>query len=206
MKNWKLIAVFCFLNVTVSAQSFEIQQLLLNVEKLSQFKAILQNMYDGYKVLHKGYTTIKDISEGNFSLHKTFLDALLEVSPAVRKYKRISDIISYQVRLVKEYKTAFDEFKAGNVFTPEELEYLSKVYANLFKESRESLDELMVVITSGTLRMSDDERLQAIDRIYVSVEDQFTFLKEFNGNTAMLLLQRKSEKADINLSKKLRGY
>jgi hypothetical protein len=193
-------------NISVSAQSVEIQQLLLNVEKLSQFKAILQNMYDGYKVLHKGYTAIKDISEGNFSLHKTFLDALLEVSPAVRKYKRISDIISYQIRLVKEYKAAFNEFKNGDTFTPEEIEYLSKVYANLFKESIESLDELMVVITSGRLRMSDDERLEAVDRIYASVEDQFSFLKEFNGNTAMLALQRKGEKVDINLSRKLRSH
>lgn len=206
MKKWKLIAVFCWVNSSVSAQSFEVQQLLLNVEKLSQFKAILQNMYDGYKVLHKGYTAIKDISEGNFSLHKTFLDALLEVSPAVRKYKRISDIISYQIKLVKEYKAAFNEFKNGDTFTPEEIEYLGKVYANLFKESVESLDELMVVITSGKLRMSDDERLEAIDRIYASVENQASFLKEFNSNTAMLALQRKSEKADVTLSKKLRSY
>ncbi|RYZ81446.1 MAG: TerB family tellurite resistance protein [Proteobacteria bacterium] len=206
MKKWKLIMVFCSFNVAVSAQSFEIQQLLLNVEKLSQFKAILQNMYDGYKVLHKGYTTIKDISAGNFSLHKGFLDALLEVSPAVRKYKRIADIFNYQVRLVKEYKAAFIEFKNGDMFTHEEIGYLEKVYANLFKESLESLDELMVVITSGKLRMSDDERLQAIDRIYAKVEDQFAFLKEFNGNTTMLALQRKSEKADINLLKKLRDH
>ena len=206
MKKWKLVAVLCCVNISVAAQSFEVQQLLLNVEKLSQFKAILQNMYDGYKVLHKGYTTIKDISEGSLSLHKTFLDALLEVSPAVRKYKKISDIISYQIRLVKQYKAAFNEFKNGDTFTPEEIDYLGKVYGNLFKESIESLDELMVVITSGKLRMSDDERLQAIDRIYAGVEDQFAFLKEFNGNTAMLALQRKGERADIKLSKTLRGY
>lgn len=204
-KGVVVLLIVCF-GYSASAQSHEVQQLLLNMEKLSQFKKILQNMYDGYKVLHKGYTTIKDISEGNFSLHKTFLDALLQVSPGVRKYKRIADIINYQVRLVKEYKAAFNEFKNGNAFTPEEIEYLGKVYANLFQESMESLDELMVVITSGKLRMSDDERLQAIDRIYASLEDQFSFLKEFNSNTAMLALQRKSEKADINMSKKLRGY
>jgi len=200
-----ILFVVCF-SYSASPQSHEVQQLLLNVEKLSQFKKILQNMYDGYKVLHKGYTTIKDISEGNFSLHKTFLDALLEVSPGVRKYKRIADIINYQIRLVKEYKDAFNEFKNSDAFTLEEIDYLGKVYANLFKESLESLDELMVVITSGKLRMSDDERLQAIDRIYATVEDQFSFLKEFNSNTAILALQRKSEKADIEQSRKVLGY
>lgn len=200
------MVLMVFSSVHVHAQSQEAQQLILNWEKLTQFKKILQNMYDGYKVLHKGYTTIKDISEGNFSLHKTFLDALMEVSPAVKKYKRVSDIINYQMMIVKEYREAFNQFKQEKNFTPEEIEYLGKVYVNLFKESLESLDELLVVITSGRLRMSDDERLLAIDKIYAGVEDQFSFLKEFNGNTAMLALQRNAEKTDINLSKKIYGY
>ena len=206
MKKYLLVLVIGSFCVSVSAQSFEVQQLLLDVEKLSQFKKILQNMYDGYKVLDKGYTTIKDISKGNFSLHKTFLDALLDVSPGVRKYKRIAHVINYQVRLVNEYKAAVAEFKSGNAFTAEEIGYLEKVYANLLKESGESLDELTMVLTAGTLRMSDDERLEAIDKIYAAVEDRFTFLKEFDSKTAMLAVQRKSEKADIDLSRKILGH
>ncbi|HUQ67577.1 MAG TPA: hypothetical protein VM101_15550, partial [Flavitalea sp.] len=51
------------------SQSDEAQQLLLNVEKLTQLKKILNDMYKGYKIVSKGYNTIKDISEGNFDLH-----------------------------------------------------------------------------------------------------------------------------------------
>jgi hypothetical protein len=185
------------------AQSQEAQQLLLNWEKLTQFKKILQNMKDGYQVLHKGYTAIKNISEGNFSLHKTFLDALLEVSPVVRKYKRISDIINYQLRIVKNYKAAFNEFNSNGAFSSEEIAYLGKVYKNLLDASLKNIEELTLVITAGKLRMSDDERLQAIDRIYASIEDQYSFLKAFNNNTAVLALQRKTEKADIDMSKRI---
>ena len=96
------------------AQSDEAQQLLLNIEKLTQLKKILNEMYQGYKIVSKGYNTIKDISHGNFDLHKTFLDGLLEVSPAVKKYKRIVDIISLQSSLVKEYRSAFNRFKKSN--------------------------------------------------------------------------------------------
>ena len=191
--------------IQVSAQADEAQQLLLNVEKLAQFKKILQNMYDGYKILYKGYTAVKDISEGNFNLHKTFLDGLLEVSPAVKKYKRIADIISYQIRISKEYKAAFASFKEEGQFTHQEIEYIGKVYGNLLKESLKSLDELGMVITAGNLRMSDDERLQAIDRIYTAVEDRFSFLKEFTNHTALLALQRKAEGAEIQLSRRLSG-
>lgn len=205
---WVVSIVFMTLMLKpyyVSAQSEEAQQLLLNVEKLAQFKKILQNMYDGYKILHKGYTAVKDISEGNFTLHKTFLDGLLEVSPAVKKYKRIKDIVQYHIRISKEYKIAFVRFKEDGQFTSQEIEYIGKVYGNLLKESLKSLDELWLVITAGGLRMSDDERLQAIDRIYSVVEVQFSFLKEFTNNTELLALQRKAEGAEIQMSKRLNG-
>ena len=205
MKKIIVILAMCSLAFHGKAQSDEAQQLLLNWEKLAQFKKILQNMYDGYKILQKGYSAVKDISEGNFNLHRTFLDGLLQVNPAVKKYKRIADIISYQLRIAKEYKAAFNEFKQDKQFTIEEIDYLGKAYRNLFEQSLKSLDELSMVITSGRLRMSDDERLQAIDKIYSSVEDQYSFLKDFNGNTAMLALQRKSEQAEIRMSRRING-
>lgn len=203
MKKITLLITICAFSVQGFSQSQEVQQLLLNVEKLAQFKKILNDMYKGYKVLYKGYTTIKDISEGNFSLHKTFLDGLLQVSPAVRKYKRIADIISYQLRIVKEYKTAFSQFRQDKHFTAEEIDYLGKVYSNLFKESMKSLDELSMVITTGKLRMNDDERLQAIDRIYSNIVDQFSFLQEFNNSTAILAVQREKDLQDIEISRRI---
>jgi len=206
MKKWIPILVLHVCSVNLLAQSEEAQQLLLNVEKLTQLKKILQNMYDGYKIIYKGYTTVNDLSAGNFSLHKTFLDGLLQVSPGVRKYKRITGIINYQIRIVKEYKNAFNQFRSDKSFTSQEIEYLGRVYGNMFDQSVKNLDELAMIITAGKLRMSDGERLQSIDRIYASIEDQFTFLKEFNSQTALLSLQRKSEKAGIDLSKTILGY
>lgn len=190
----------------VAAQSEEAQQLLLNVEKLAQFTKILADMKKAYDILYKGYTAIKDISSGSFNLHKTFLDALLEVSPGVRKYKRIADIVSYQLRIVKLAKAAYNEFNSKGQFTAEEIRYLSQVYDGLTKSSLQNLDELAMVITAGKLRMSDDERLQAIDRIYASIEDQYSFLQEFNNQTTVLSMQRKSELAEIEFSKRIRGF
>ena len=186
-------------------QAEEIEQLLLNVEKLTQFKEILQNMVDSYKIIEGGYNTIKNISEGNFSMHQGFLDGLMQVSPVVKKYKRVADIINYQIRIVKEYKAAFKRFKQDNQFTPEEIEYLGKVYANLFLASLEGLDDLLMVITAGSLRMNDQERLEAIDRIYSRVTEQFSFLKAFNNNTALLSVQRRAERTDIEMSRRING-
>ncbi|MDD2305965.1 MAG: TerB family tellurite resistance protein [Prolixibacteraceae bacterium] len=187
------------------AQKDEIAQLLLNVEKLAQFKQILSDMKKGYKILNGGYNTIKDLSEGNFSLHKTFLDALMEVSPTVKNYKRVADIINYQVILVKEYKSSFNRFKRDNNFNQQELAYLGRVYENLFKQSLNNLDDLVTIITANKLRMSDDERLEAIDKIFTDMQDKLLFLRHFNNNTTVLAVQRAKERNDANTMRLVYG-
>jgi DNA repair ATPase RecN len=200
------IALFSLLSANKAmAQTDEIAQLLLNVEKLAQFKQILSDMKKGYEILNGGYNTIKDLSQGNFSLHKTFLDALMEVSPTVKKYKRVADIINYQVILVKEYKSAFNRFKQDNNFNQQELVYLSRVYENLFKQSLNNLDNLATIITANKLRMSDDERLDAIDKIFADMQDKLLFLRYFNNNTTVLAVQRAKERNDANTMRLVYG-
>lgn len=187
------------------AQSTEAQQLLLNVEKLAQLKKILSNMKKGYEIVSTGYNTIKDISQGNFNLHDAFLNALLQVSPTVRKYKRVADIISCQSQIVKEYRSAFNRFKSTNLFNSSEITYMEDVYKNLFNKSLQNLDELGMVLTAGKLRMSDDERIAAIDRIYKVISDKLVFLRSFNNEGSVLAVQRGREMVDTKLSEKLNG-
>jgi len=198
------ITLFSFSGQVV-AQSTEIQQLLLNVEKLAQLKKILSNMKQGYQIVSNGYNAIKDISKGNFNLHEAFLDGLMQVSPRVRKYEKIREIIIFQTQLVKEYKSAFRRFDASHLFNANEIKYMGNVYANLFNKSLQNLDELTMVITAGKLRMSDDERLNAIDRIYIDMGDKLVFLITFNKENNVLAIQRGREMVDTKISKKLNG-
>ena len=193
-----IVFVGLVLPAKVTAQAQEMQQLILNIEKLAQFRQILKDMKKGYEILNGGYNTVKKLSQGNFSLHETFLDALMQVSPTVRNYRRVGDIVNYQVLLVKEYKAAFDRFRNSGNFNPEEIAYLERVYDNLFKQSLRNLDELASIVTANKLRMSDDERLAAIDKIYADMQDKLLFLRNFNNNTSVLAIQRAKEHNDVN--------
>ena len=201
MKNLKKLVVLLLLLCLPSkslAQYQEMQQLLLNIEKLAQFKQILSDMKKGYVILTGGYNTVKDITQGNFQLHKTFLDALMQVSPTVKKYKRVGDIINYQILLVKESKFAVNRFAISKNFSEKEIIYFEKVYEHLFRESLRNLEELTTVITANKLRMSDDERLKAIDAIYLDMQDKLLFLRNFNTSSNILAVQRAKERHDVN--------
>lgn len=207
MKN--IIILLIILSVGISnkvvAQSQEIEQLTLDIEKLLQFKQILSDLKKGYQIVSSGYSTIRDLSRGNFNLHKTFLDGLMVVSPAVRKYSKVADIINDQVMIVKEYKTAVGKYKQDGNFNAGEIDYLGKVYSNLFNQSLKDLDELTMVMTDSKLRMSDDERLEAIDRIHANMNDKLLFLRHFNNNTTILAVQRARERNDAVTMKKIYG-
>lgn len=189
---------FCLLVNKTQAQSYEAQRLLLDVEKLSQMKSILSNMEEGYNILTQGYEAVKGISEGNFNLHQLFLDGLLKVSPVVCNYKKVADIITCQLELTKEYKTAFKRFKQDNNFSVEEIAYIGKVYNRLINSSLQNVDDLTSIISDGILRMSDEERMERIDALYNDMQDKLTFLRQFNNHTSMLALQRAREKNNIN--------
>lgn len=192
-----------FLPQRSAAQSEELQQLALNLEKLNQFREILTKMYQGYKILHDGYFKIKEITSGNYKLHQVFLDGLFLVSPSVRKYQRIPDIIALQVSLLKEYKAAYANFRESGQFSEKELADLFGVYKNLVEQSGQHLEELMMIITSGTLRMSDSERLEGIDRIYNSMGEKMSFLRDFNRQYGILAMHRAKDSKDIGTLKKL---
>lgn len=191
------IAIVLCTNIKSFSQAEETQQLILNVEKLAQLKEILTGLYNSYEVLHSGYTAIKNVSEGNFSLHQQFLDKLQQVSPLVRKYKKVGDIVRYQITILKEYKLAYNRFKSDRNFGASELRYLSAVYRNLFDQSLKNIDALLTVLTASKLRMSDDERLERIDKLFDDMQDKLSFLRHFNKNTNLLAIQRVKEKNDI---------
>jgi hypothetical protein len=200
-----LLSCLCllFANYKSTAQSFEIQQLILDIEKLSQLKNIYSDLVKGYEILSEGYNAVSDISQGNFDLHKLFLDGLLKASPLVQKYKKVADIIQCELNIISEYGTAYNRFKQDDNFSPDEIIYIGKVYKNLIDESTKGLSDLTTVITDNALRASDDERLNVIDQLDADMQNRLSFLRYFNNNTTVLALQRAREKNDVSTIKNI---
>ena len=209
MKKVLMLGVFTMVMVFrpgyLFAQAEAIAQLALDYQKLAEMKTILTDMEKGYQIISQGYETVKNIASGNFSLHQAFLDALMAISPAVKNYKRISDIVNTQLEILKEYQQFYGQFKADKNFSPDEITYLGLVYGDLVNKSASSLNELIMVVTANQLRMSDAERLSAIDRLYSDMQNKLVFLRSFNMQAAALSTQRSMEGADISAVKNLYG-
>ena len=185
------------------AQTQEVTQLILNLEKLRQLRKTLQELKKGYDILFEGYTKIRDISRGNFKLHQAFLDGLLQVSPAVKNYGRIKDIVQMQLAIADECRAAPGRLAASGSLSAKELDYLAKVYGELSVGSLKNLDALLDVVSAKKLRASDDERLSMIDAIHKEVSEQLVFLRHLSSNNSVLAAQRKDEKASLQTTENI---
>ena len=203
MKKLILLFFLSALAPAAKAQTAEVTQLILNIEKLNQLRKILKELKAGYEILFNGYNTIKDLSEGNFKLHEAFLDGLLKVSPAVKNYARVKDIVQAQLAIIKEAGQARQRLLSSGQFSKDELDYAGKVYDQLSAASLKNLDALTTVVTAKKLRASDDERLAAIDQLYEEITDQLSFLRHFNGSASVLAAQRENELSDTKMLQEL---
>jgi hypothetical protein len=202
---WVFVVLLSVGAVGGRAQAFDAEQLVLDVEKLGQLKQILQDLKDGYQVLQSGYSAIRDIAQGSFHLHKTFLDGLLAVSPAVRGYERVAAIVNMQGQLVQRCQAAWGQFRQDGRLLPGELTLLGQVYGAVLAGCAEDLDHLVTVLTDGLIRASDAERLQEIDTIYYRVRAKLALVNQVSNETALLSLQRGGETGDTQTLRWLFG-
>src|SRR4051812_7435287 len=99
-------------------------------------------MKTGYQIYQQGYSAISSISKGNFNQHSTYLNGLLAVSPAVKNFSRVAEILAMQSSLVREYKASLNRFRQSGVFSVAELDYVAKVYSRLGTECLDNIGEL----------------------------------------------------------------
>jgi len=176
--------------------------LLLQIAALKVYAGYLSK---GYSIAKNGLNTIKDIKHSDFNLHNDYFTSLVTVNPKVRQYKKVAEIIAIQISIAKQSGKAIKNFRGNQHFTSAEINYLQNVFGNLLSECSKNLDELFSLITNGNLQMKDDERIQAIDRLYADMQDKQQFARSFCNSAAGLSVQRSNEANDIIISKKLNG-
>lgn len=211
MKAVSILTIFCLVAASAAAQ---IADEWLN-QKATQKKYLLQQIAalqvyigyakKGYAIVSGGVNTIRNIKNGDLNLHRDFFNGLKNVNPAIRRYAKLADIIAYQVKIIKQTKGALQQIRETKQFTETEMDYCKQVFDNLLDECMKTVEELILITTSGKLEMKDDERLKRIDRLYADVQDKYSFTCSFGEDMGILAVQRLGEQMEINRSKLING-
>ncbi|MDB5229224.1 MAG: hypothetical protein JWN76_29 [Chitinophagaceae bacterium] len=205
MKTLIAIIYLLFLSFNAGAQSQELQQLKLDIEKLAQYKAMLSEMKQGYEVLQKGYNKVTDLSKSNFDLHKKFLDAQLQVDPAVQRDPSTTRINTNWNLINSEWQAGYKRLVASSVFAGAELSAIRELAAKIIEAGKADMEQLRLVLQPEVLRMTDAERLAVINLINVSIVKRLEDVQALNKNNERVMSLRLQQKRDVNALRKLNG-
>jgi hypothetical protein len=175
------------------------------IEQIAHLKLYLELTEKGYKIAKEGLTTISDIKNGEFKLHKNRFDSLLIVNANIGSYSRLQQITDLHGVVNQTCENLPGELSATGTFDAAQLAYIRKVLAILYEDCQAILGGLFTVIRSGNASMTDDERVRRIELYYQQMQDNYTFAKSFAQQSRLLANQIRNEKSEIENSRALHG-
>ncbi|MBG6061557.1 hypothetical protein IWX83_001343 [Flavobacterium sp. CG_9.1] len=203
MKKIVLFLLFSgFLNGSIYAQAKQREVLLKQIAALQIYIGYAQK---GYSVTKKGLNTIGDFKRGEFNLHTDYFNSLKTVNPKIKKYARVAEIISLQVKIIKSYGTIYGQIQQDDLFHGDEVDYIKRVFYRLIENCDDNLEELITIVTDGQLEMKDDERMKRIDVLYQNMLENYTFCESFSNQTRLKSLSRAKDTREVKTSRALRG-
>ena len=139
----------------------------------------------------------KVFSEKNLQLAKTWYDGLLQVSSAVRTYRRVQSVFEKQGRIIQTYSTAIETLRQSPYIRPEQLADMTAVYTKMLTESANTLSDLQTIVSPAMLKMTDAERMRFIDKLDVKITDQLGLINYFTQRNLvqMHLAEQKAQDA-----------
>jgi len=148
---------------------------------------------------------ISDWTDKQRNLYDDYYQELRNVKSTIAYYQRVKEVTMKQVALVGEYQRAWKLFNADKHFRPEEVAEMQKVYLGILNASAKNLDQVLLAINPGKTQMTDQQRLEMINRAGDYLDENYSDLKQYNNQNMILRLHRSKDLNEINTIKHYYG-
>ncbi|PLK45283.1 hypothetical protein C0V77_07025 [Emticicia sp. TH156] len=175
------------------------------IQQIAANQVYLEFLKKGYKIAKDGLNIVSSFKHGEFKLHDTFFQSLQTVNPEVKRYVRVRETIELQRKIMQVYNQLLAALRTSDAFSTTELNYTRQVFGRLLDNCEMILDELITVTVNGKLTMKDDERIERIDRLFLHMQDNYTFSQSFSGEAKAMAVDRLQKKNEVITSRALHG-
>ena len=198
MASIKKITLFFLLvafSLRLSAQSFSFGDLFgqagkqknYYLQQIAAYQAFESELKQGYNVVKNGLNGIRDINTAELNAHTAYYQSLKQPGSSVKSNTQVQDILNWQTEINASFNQPF------NGLTDDEQTYVATVKTNLLQACNNDLTDLQNLLKSGTLQMTDDERLKRLAQIHTAMLDKYKFSRSFMNSIRLLLAQRQQD-------------
>jgi hypothetical protein len=184
----------------IKAIDLKVQRMQNKTIWLQNAQKVIENQLSKTKL-----TEISGWTEQQKTLYSNYYTELGKIKSAISNYQRIKDITLKQAALISEYKQAWSLFQQDNHFNPQELSYMQQVYTGILDASVKNLDEIMLVVSPAKTQMTDEQRLELVNKASDHLDENYNDLRQFNNEGIQLSLARSKDLNDTQSIKKLYG-
>lgn len=159
------------------------QSIINTTKEIVQTSKTVKNTLDNFKEVEKLYNE-----------SKKYYDALKKVNNLVRDAQRVKETILMVGEISDIYVKNYKKMLSDPNFRPEELAAIANGYTKLLGESNNLLKELKQVVNITTLKMTDKERMDVVDRCYKEIRDYRNLVRYYtNKNISVSYLRAKKQ-------------
>ena len=159
------------------------QSIINTTKEIVQTSKTVKNTLDNFKEVEKLYNE-----------SKKYYDALKKVNNLVRDAQRVKETILMVGEISDIYVKNYKKMLSDPNFRPEELVAIANSYTKLLGESNNLLKELKQVVNITTLKMTDKERMDVVDRCYKEIRDYRNLVRYYtNKNISVSYLRAKKQ-------------
>lgn len=169
-------------NELFSQEKTQKRYLLEQIAALQVFTGYLKK---GYQIAGSGLETIRSLSNAELSLRRGYLSALRITSPVISANPKLREILTMQLGIDKMLNSLL-----GSDLTSDDRAYLTTVRGKIFDDCDADRQELAIIL-GVNIKMTDDQRIARIERIYQSSLDMLAFSQSLTGQVRLLVAQRK---------------
>jgi hypothetical protein len=165
--------------------------------QIAAYQAFESELKQGYNVIKNGLSGIRDINIAELNAHTAYYQSLRAVSGPVKNSSQVQDILNWQTGIVGSFSHSF------NGLTDDEQSYITTVKTAVLTDCDHDLADLQNLLQSGTLQMTDDERLKRLAQIHGAMQDKYEFTRSFTGSVKLLAAQRQQSINDTQTLKNI---
>lgn len=193
-----IVLFFCWQPAATAQGIFnqKATQIKRYIEQIGLLRTYLRQAERGYQIVDQGLHTIRDIKRGEFNLHDLYYKSLKSVNLEVRRLSKVDAAVQNGTALLRQASKMVRVANSSELLELSEKRYIVSVLGKIIDDTEEDLRYLDDLITSGRMALTDDERVQRINRVFTVVQQTSSVLQRFMAELQVLLRSRYLERSD----------
>jgi hypothetical protein len=171
------------------------------LQQIAAYNAFESELKQGYGVFKNGITGIASINTAELNAHSAYYASLKQPGTQVKNSTQVQDITQWQQVIISQ----FDSVSQLSGLTSDEQSYVTGVQNDILKNCSNDLTDLQNLMATGTLQMSDDQRLNRLAKIHQSMQDKYEFTLNFCNTARLLAIERNQGTNETETLKNLYG-